>query len=82
MLCQFPKHFFIAAYFTIFSCSKSTIETLEKGEQYVQKPTIETLEKGVKHAFIVNFEHFTPFSNVSIVSFEQVIVSWETLMDN
>ena len=26
--------------------------------------------------FIVNFKHFTPFSNISIVYFEQVNVSW------
>ena len=27
--------------------------------------------------FIINFEHITPISSVSIVEFEQVNVSWE-----
>ena len=55
-----------------FTCSKSTIETLEKSMKYVRS------RSGV---FIVNFVHiFTPFSNVSIVNFEQVNVSWVMIL--
>ena len=39
------------------------------------KLTIETLEKGVKNMFKVNI-FFTPFSSVSIVNFEHVIAGW------
>ena len=31
-------------------------------------------------AFIVNFEHFTPFSIVCIVDFEQVTVNWVVIV--
>ena len=46
------------------TCSKLTIETLEQGRH-----------SGV---FIVNFEHFTSCSSVSVVNFEHVIAGWET----
>ena len=42
-----------------FTCSKSTIETLERGVKYV-KSTIKTPERRHLHrsgVFIVNFEH-------------------------
>ena len=50
----------------ILTCSKLTIETMEKGVKYVQ-----SLNKNTR-------EYFTPFSSVFIVDFEQVNVSWVT----
>ena len=61
-----------------FTCSNSTIKTLEKGVK-CSTLTIKTPERRQwRHSdvFIVNFKHFTPFSRVSIVDFEQVNVSW------
>ena len=43
------------------------------------KLTVKTPERPywcLSDIFIVNFEHFITFSNVSIVDFEQVNVSW------
>ena len=65
-----------------FTCSKSTIETLEKGVKYVQ-----INHKDIKTTSMTSFwclycwllTYFTPFSSVSIVDFEQVNVSWNTL---
>ena len=51
-----------------FTCSTPTIETLERG-----------LRSGV---FIVNFEHISPFSSVTIANFEQINVSWENFLRN
>ena len=63
-----------------FTCSKSTIKTLEKGVKYVKK-AIKTPERchwRCSAVFIVNFEHISHiFSNFSIVDFEQVNVSCE-----
>ena len=50
-----------------FSCSKSTIKTLEKVVKYVQNSKTP----------IQLWAYFTPFSSVSIVDFEQVSASWE-----
>ena len=51
-----------------FTCSKSTIETLEKRCEICSKLTIKTIERGYcRHSgvFIVNFEHyFLVFSSV------------------
>ena len=64
-----------------FTCSNSTIETLEKRCEICSKLTIKTPEP--RHwrrssVFIVDFEHISYlFSSVSIVNFEQVNVSWE-----
>ena len=47
----------------IFTCGKSTIETLERGMKYV-KSTIKTPERRHLHrsgVFIVNFEHVLHF---------------------
>ena len=71
-----------------FTCSKSTIETRENNVKYVQNKNTRTTSltsfwwrhwcrSGV---FIVNFEHFARFSNVSIVNFEQVNVSWVSVI--
>ena len=38
--------------------------------------TSATLKRSRSGVFIVNFEHFIPFSRVSIVDFEQVNISW------
>ena len=48
-----------------FTCSKSTIETIEKGVKHVQSYQL-TL-------------YFTSFSSVSIADFEQTNISWELL---
>ena len=40
-----------------FTCSKSTVETLEKGVKLCSKLTIKTPERG--RVFIVNFEHIS-----------------------
>ena len=65
----------------IFTCSRSTTETAEKGVKYVQK-YINT-SKGVKYirrrsgVSIVNFEHISHlFFTVFIIEFEQINVSW------
>ena len=56
------------------TCSKSTIETLEKGVKYVQS-WIQICSNTC--VFIVNFEYISHLlSSVSFVDFEQVIVSW------
>ena len=48
---------------TVIICSKLTIKTLE----------------GRSDVFIVNFEHISPCSTVSIVKFEQVNAGWAVL---
>ena len=53
-----------------FTCSKSTIETLEKGVKHWRRSAV----------FIVNFEHISHLCLVfSIVDFEQLNVSWEAV---
>ena len=53
-----------------FTCSKKTIEALEKGVKFVRI----WRRFGV---FIINFEHISHhFSSVSFVDFEEVNVSW------
>ena len=45
-----------------FTCSKSTIESLEHGVKYVPRLTIKTPEQRHLHCssvFIVNFEHIS-----------------------
>ena len=62
-----------------FTCSKLTVETLEKGVKLCSKLTTTTLEPRQRRfgVVIVNFEHsFTPFSIDSIVKFEQINVGW------
>ena len=56
-----------------FTCSKSTMETLEKGVKYVQSQQIET---GTIFWYIYCrfWTYFTPFSSVS--NFEQINVCW------
>ena len=47
-----------------FTCSKSTIKTLEKGVKYFSRLTIKALERRHCHrsaVFIVNFEHISHF---------------------
>ena len=62
------------------TCSKSPIETLEKGVKCVySKLTIQTPEQRKwRHfgVFIVNFEHNLHLSNVSIVEFEHMFFCW------
>ena len=73
-----------------FTCSKSTIEKLEKGEKHVQSKqkrhqndAIALMLKPSKHISFQNLlksmfnlsTYFTPFANVSIVDFKQVIAS-------
>ena len=61
------------------TCSKSTMETLEKVAKYVQSLTIKTpgnVIDVVQVFLLITLKIFTPFSSVSIVDFEQVNVSW------
>ena len=53
-----------------FTCSKSTIETLEKKWEICSK-LIKTLRRS--GVFVINFEHI---SHLFSVDFEQVNVSW------
>ena len=56
-----------------FTCSKSTISTLEDG-------VLEDVQSS--GVFIVNFEHYAaPFSSVSIADFEQGNVSREAIIN-
>ena len=55
------------------TCWKSTIETPEKGVNFVQK-LIKTLER-------LQWRRYGAFSGVSIVDFEQVNVSWDKYWD-
>ena len=50
-----------------FTCSKLTIETLERGDKYVQS--------GVVLVSLL-LQIFTPYSGVSFVNFEHVIADW------
>ena len=63
----------------MFTCSKSTIETLERGVKICSKLTIKAPERlhwRLPDVYIVNFEHISyPFFSVSIVDFEQVNAS-------
>ena len=54
-----------------FTCSKSTIETLEKKWEICSKLTIKTWRRS--DVFVINFEHI---SHLFSVDFEQVNVSW------
>ena len=45
-------------------CSKLTMKTAE------------LRQRRLSGVFIVNFEHITPFSSVSIVHLEQIILNW------
>ena len=58
-----------------FTCSKSAIETLEKDQHDVIDFVLVFL------LLTLNIFH-TFFSSVSIVDFEQVNISWETLLEN
>ena len=63
-----------------FTCSKLTIETLEKGVKYIQ-----INNKNTKTMSLTSFwcfycklwTYFSSFSSACIVNFEQVNVSWE-----
>ena len=60
---------------------KANNRNTRKSWKICSKLTIKTPElRQWRHSgvFIVNFKHFTPFSSVSIVDFEQVNVSWIT----
>ena len=61
-----------------FTCSKSTIETLEKCVKYVQSQQNKKTEQRHwrRSGVSVTFELFTPSYGVSIIDFEQVNVSW------
>ena len=52
------------------SCSKSTIQELEKDMEYVQSQWPRS------GGFIVNFEHISHVPNASTVDFKQVSVFW------
>ena len=54
-----------------FTCSKSTIETLEKKWEICSKLTIKTWRRS--DVFVINFEHI---SHLFSVDFEQANVSW------
>ena len=54
-----------------FTCSKSTIETLEKKWEICSKLTIKTWRRS--GVFVINFEHI---SHLFSVDFEQANVSW------
>ena len=73
-----------------FTCSKSTLETLEKGVKYVQVNKKKKQERF--HDVVLVFllltllfwylycwllTLFTPFSSVSIINFEQVKICWD-----
>ena len=65
-----------------FTCSKSTRETLGKGVKYVQlnnknTRTMPMMSFCCFHCYV--WTYFTPCSNVSIVDFEQVNISWVLL---
>ena len=63
----------------IFTCSKSTIETLEKGKDMFKvnnSNNNSNTGQRCSGVCIVNFEHFASCSTVSIVNFEHVIASW------
>ena len=57
-----------------FTCSKSIIETLEKGVKYVQSNNKNTRLRS--DVFVVNLKHISLFSIVPIFDFEQLNVSW------
>ena len=54
-----------------FTCSKSTIETLEKKWEICSKLTIKTWRRS--DVFVINFEHISHLFSVDI---EQANVSW------
>ena len=55
------------------------IETLEKRYEISSKITTKTPERRQRRRSGVFINYFTPFSGVSVVDFEQVIVSWVKL---
>ena len=64
-----------------FTCSKSIIETLEKGLTFVQgyqyqKDVIEV----VLVSLSLSLSYFTPFRSFPIVDFEQVNICWESYL--
>ena len=65
---------------SVFTCSKLTIETLQKRCEICSKLTIKTLVSlllTLNGVFIVNFEHISHLcSSVSVVNFEHVIAGW------
>ena len=57
-----------------FTCSKLTIETLERSVEYVQ--SLIYVNGIVLVPLLLPLNYFTPFSSVSIVNFEHVMVGW------
>ena len=65
-----------------FSCSRLTIEALEKGENMfkVDNKNIRATSVTLLWCFYCQlWTYFTPFSSAFIIDFEQVNVSWENL---
>ena len=59
-----------------FTCSKSTIEALEKGAEICSKLAIKT-QRRHSLSILLTLNIFHTFSSVSIVDFEQVNASWD-----
>ena len=71
--------FIRAKHFKTFSCSKATIETLEKGVKYVQKVPIKTPERRHRRCscvFSVNFDHT---SQIFLVFLLLTLNIWENI---
>ena len=74
--------FICAKHVKTFSCSKATIETLEKGVKYVQKVPIKTAEQHHRRCscvFSVNFDHI---SEISLVFLLLTLNIWENLSNH
>ena len=56
------------------TCSKSTVETLEKDKKYVQMTSVTSF-----WCFLINFEYISHL-NVSVVDFEPMNVCWDVVI--